>query len=308
MKQSPLEWFKKNPTWTLIIVSALVAVVVALGLYLALKNDTNASFWVAFAALYVAIISLIYTIKTLNVSKKTLVSQKQTERNTQKVNFDKQCKLLLNLRLEILQKLAYLAALNYYVKESKTNVFPKIHKFYNLKLSETYIYEDSALDRKNSENQSENSQASPMQRIVMDDYICLCSIKEKIANYNQVIAIYYNTITDEFVHDYEKNDLLVDLRARISEIVGEVLNVNCEYEPNILMPLENSVCCLTRSALMDSVPKGNYCMEYEPLISHLFTIESEHKAKSDYFRLFQYKVFEASKTIEDWFYVNNSSK
>ena len=169
------------------------------------SNTTLGSFdWVSFSialvALIVAFVTLYYTIVTLGVTKKTLVSQERTERNTRKISFDTQSDLLSALLSDIFYRFANICAIHIYLEQHNYTCYPNKRYFNELKLSLTYIQEDSDVHENNN------------------IYIDLAMLKERVSDYNDMLRIYLGTISNPEAPQEVREDTLTSMLMEINEI------------------------------------------------------------------------------------------
>lgn len=203
----------------------------------ALNTTLNSFDWVSFAvaliALVVAFVTLYYTIVTLNVTKKTLVSQERTERNTRKISFESQSDLLSALLSDIFYRFADICAIHIYLEQHNYTCYPNEKYFNDLKLSLTYIQENSDVRENN------------------DIYIDLAMLKERVSDYNDMLRTYSDTISNSEAPQEIREGSITSMLMDLKEIAETTSKLFVKYYSNTIGDNINRIISLATADFND---------------------------------------------------------
>lgn len=169
------------------------------------------SLLIAAVALIISVVSLIYAIMTLRVSKDALYSQERTEKNTRKISYDTQSDLLAALLATIFSRIATISAVHIYMHTHHFTNYPTRKFFNDLKISNTFIHPDSDVKENN------------------DIFILLTLLREQVNEYNNMLAPYFDTISNRQYPNEIRSDVLESCLLNLTEIADSINTLFCNY-------------------------------------------------------------------------------
>ena len=169
------------------------------------------SLLIAAVALIISVVSLIYAIMTLRVSKDALYSQERTEKNTRKISYDTQSDLLAALLSPVFTRVATISAAHIFMETHHFTNYPTRKFFNDLKISTTFIHPDSDIKDNN------------------DIFIQLTLLREQVNEYNNILAPYFDTISNNNYPNEIRADVLESCLLTLTEIADSINDLFCKY-------------------------------------------------------------------------------